>query len=145
MSSITIHKTEEQQAISILKELPVLKEKLNAVELLKDYDAEMVLAEVLCFLNLIYISSERLTPSLPIDLVWHEFILCTKLYQRHCENYYGRFIHHHPGGNEKENQQNFKRTLQLYYQHYGEPPAALWGPSTYIDAEKAECGSCDGL
>lgn len=35
-------------------------------------------------------------PSQAVDLVWHEFILHTRLYQHFCQRGLGRFLHHTP-------------------------------------------------
>lgn len=128
-------------ANNIFKEVAVLKNKFKAIDLLKEVEPQKAMIEVLKFLNLIYISNERLTPSLKVDLAWHEFILCTKLYQQHCQEFYQRFIHHHPGGDDTENLNNFRKTIQLYQKHYGQPPTLFWGNTSL----KADCGSCDAL
>jgi hypothetical protein len=35
-------------------------------------------------------------PSQAVDVVWHEFILHTRLYQHFCQKAFGRFLHHTP-------------------------------------------------
>lgn len=35
-------------------------------------------------------------PSQIVDELWHEFILCTRDYQRFCARAFGRFLHHTP-------------------------------------------------
>lgn len=35
-------------------------------------------------------------PSQIADELWHEFILCTRLYQHFCQRAFGRFLHHTP-------------------------------------------------
>jgi hypothetical protein len=35
-------------------------------------------------------------PSQAVDVVWHEFILFTKMYERFCNKAFGRFLHHTP-------------------------------------------------
>lgn len=37
-------------------------------------------------------------PSRAVDEAWHGFILCTARYARFCQDAYGQFLHHHPGG-----------------------------------------------
>lgn len=37
-----------------------------------------------------------LMPSRVIDVAWHEFILCTELYEKFCKCGAGRFLHHRP-------------------------------------------------
>ena len=35
-------------------------------------------------------------PSQVVDVAWHEFILCTRDYERFCQHAFGRFLHHTP-------------------------------------------------
>ena len=98
--------------------------------------------EVIRFLHLIAHYNERLTPSIDVDNVWHEFILCTKSYMDFCESQFGRFIHHHPGGNHKENLTQYQRTLELYKSHFGPPRALYWGGLNVTNPE-AGCGPCE--
>lgn len=35
-------------------------------------------------------------PSRIVDDLWHEFILCTRIYHRFCDQAFGRFMHHTP-------------------------------------------------
>lgn len=46
-------------------------------------------------------------PSQIADELWHEFILCTRLYQHFCGRAFGRFLHHTPavllGDNRRNN------------------------------------------
>ncbi|WP_338846033.1 hypothetical protein V8J88_20060 [Massilia sp. W12] len=37
-------------------------------------------------------------PSQAVDLLWHEFILCTRQYEDFCQRAFGRFLHHAPAG-----------------------------------------------
>jgi hypothetical protein len=100
----------------------------------------VVFQEVLRFLHLISLSGERLTPSRIVDDAWHEFILCTRLYADYCQAQFGRFIHHHPGGDETVNRKQFRRTIELYRQYFGPPDPAIWGEGVQ-DADA--CGSCE--
>ncbi|SNS91698.1 hypothetical protein SAMN06265795_10963 [Noviherbaspirillum humi] len=35
-------------------------------------------------------------PSKAVDVAWHEFIICTRAYQKFCQAVFGRFLHHTP-------------------------------------------------
>ena len=68
----------------ILDENPILREKIAAATGLKGAveganeaaSVDEVLTEVVRFLQLIGTFGQTLTPSHPVDLAWHEFILC---------------------------------------------------------------------
>ena len=102
------------------------------------------LLEVFRFLELVALSGEKLTPSSRVDLVWHEWILFTKSYAQFCQEHFGRFIHHTPGGDEKENRENFRKTLHLYIRYYGPPPSKYWGDSS-LTFNHGECVNCEGV
>lgn len=127
-------------ANALLDEIPVLNSKIVTSTALQESEVPNVLAEVLKFLHLIGENNQRLTPSLVVDLAWHEFILCTRNYHDYCEEHFGRYIHHHPGGDEKQNNQQFLLTHQLYKSAFGTPPEAYWG-----GIQKAECGICEAI
>ena len=128
----------------ILAEEPHLLDKVRASQSVGEADAMALLTETLRFLHLIAFYNRRLTPSLPVDLAWHECILFTRWYARFCQDKFGRFIHHHPGGKESENQRNFHKTIQLYIIHWGQPHEKVWGHQAAALYEEAQCGSCLG-
>lgn len=125
----------------ILRDSPILKDKIHKV--LPEHNTEAVLDEVLKFLSLISLSGKSLSPSLVVDLAWHEFILCTKLYHSFCNDKFGKYIHHTPGGDIKENQSKFKQTIQTYIKSYGEPQAVFWGEYAHEEWGNSQCGSCE--
>ena len=101
------------------------------------------LREVLRFLYLVaHHNSGKLTPARRVDLVWHEFILCTRAYQEFCEQQFGRMIHHHPGGSDQENRRQFAETLRRYRQCFGTPDPSYWGTG-HVDA--GDCGGCESF
>ena len=133
----------------ILDENPILREKIAAATGLKGAveganegaSVDEVLTEVVRFLQLIGTFGQTFTPSHPVDLAWHEFILCTKAYTDYCRDTFGRYVHHHPGGGDEENRSRFRKTLSSYRLCYGEPPARYWGTR---GNESPDCGSCEG-
>lgn len=102
------------------------------------------LTEVIRFLNLIAYCNETLTPSKFVDDVWHEFILCTKVYIDFCQQHFDRIIHHYPGGTIEKNQGQFQKTIDLYKIYFGTPEPHIWGKNGILDRD-AECGTCESL
>ncbi|MCY3787708.1 MAG: hypothetical protein OXH63_02860 [Gemmatimonadetes bacterium] len=122
-------------ALELLQKQPVLWDKISSETHVQDREVPGLLTEVLRFLHLVAIADQVLSPSRPVDLAWHEFILCTRTYSAFCRRYFGRMIHHQPGGMEEENNSQFNQTLALYQRYFGLPPAAYWLPG-------ADCGAC---
>ena len=127
----------------ILEEEPLLLERIKiSTQLTSKEEAQKALTEVVKFLALIVFTKTKLTPSVIVDDAWHEFILFTRLYHRFCEQKFGRYIHHQPGGEEKENHKRFYKTLQLYILSIGEPPKQFWGTIAEQLHQNADCGNC---
>lgn len=134
----------ETIAKEILTESPILYEKLKDQEFFETRESvEAVYVELVKFLYLIGYFKTRLTPSVAVDLAWHELILCTKFYFKFCDSHFGRYIHHHPGGKKSENRSQFIKTISSYQLCYGSPPEKYWGKLNLDDSLDAECGSCN--
>jgi len=100
------------------------------------------LREVLRFLFLVaHHDTGGLTPSRRVDLVWHEFILCTQAYREVCHSQFGRFIDHHPGGSAELNRRRYQTTLRCYERTFGSPDPAYWGDN-HVDPD---CGACEAI
>lgn len=130
----------QEEARSVLESIPVLNEKVMTATQLPQEMVVPVMSEVLKFLFLIGKTGQRLTPSLIVDLAWHEFILCTRHYHDYCDSHFGRYIHHHPGGDEKQNNQQFLLTLETYHELLGTPPEQFWG-----SLGNSNCGICEAI
>ncbi len=125
----------------ILEDNPLLSMKVQKAANVPIGEVEQLLTEVLRFMNLTQIAAERLTPSHIVDLAWHEFILFTRYYADFCETQFGRFVHHHPGGNESENRICFKKTHYYYQKTYDEiPNPKYWGKILAEIADASDCG-----
>ena len=122
-------------ALELLQKQPVLRDKISSGTHVQGREVPGLLTEVLRFLHLVAAGDQVLTPSHPVDLAWHEFILCTRTYGAFCRRHFGRMIHHQPGGMEDENNSQFDQTLALYQRYFGPPPVAYWLPG-------ADCGAC---
>ena len=129
----------EEDAKLLLSENPAMVKKISAALGIKEESSHKALCEVLKFLSLIELKKESLTPSLKVDLAWHEFILFTRVYHKYCDKSFGRYIHHNPGGNEEDNLKKFKKTLFAYHKHFGTAPEEFWG--SHINPFEAECGA----
>ena len=123
-------------------EIPVLAEKIKTATGLPVAQAAPLLEEAFRFLYLIGYCNERLTPAILVDKAWHELILCTRHYHAFCQEHFGRYIHHHPGGQQAENERNFKKTIRLYQQFYGTPPEWAWGCLALSPDSASACGAC---
>jgi hypothetical protein len=130
-------------AQQLLADQPVLSTKLSTACQIDPAAVTDLTADLLRFLNLIAFAGETLTPSQTIDLVWHEFILCTRTYESFCQHHFGRMIHHEPGGDETTNRHRFSRALQLYTTYFGAPSPAFKGTHQVLAA--ADCGACQGV
>lgn len=131
----------ELLASQILEQNAILVPKISNALTCAENEVPAALCEVLRFLYLVsQHQSGMLTPSHRVDLTWHEFILCTRAYEAFCENQFGRFIHHYPGGSEAENRRQFQETLRCYRQQFGMPDQDYWagGESLVIG-----CGACE--
>lgn len=135
-----MNKDPEHQAQWLLSRHPELLNKIQqALECERDI-ARLALLEVLRFLQLIASANKVLTPSHRVDLAWHELILFTRAYQKLCEEQYGRFIHHEPGGEEEVNHSRFHHTLRLYRSTFGAPPPWFWCEGQDADPS---CSACE--
>jgi hypothetical protein len=74
---------------------------------------------------------EPLSPTLDIDLVWHEHILDTRPYFQDTERIFGRYIHHEPGRTpgkrSPELERSFGRTCELYREEFKEELQTFFG------------------
>lgn len=94
--------------------------------------ARKVIEEYKKFIFLCCITKTGVTPSDPVDQVWHLHLTFTKSYWNElCRNILGREIHHNPtkGGKAEGEKFNdfYSHTLQLYREKFdAEPPAEAW-------------------
>jgi hypothetical protein len=93
------------------------------------------------FILLLCVADHPLTPSDPVDQVWHLHLLYTESYWiDFCERVLNRKIHHGPtkGGVSERNKFEdwYSKTLKLYQQVFSAtPPQALWpdGKTRFTD------------
>lgn len=130
----------QNQLNDILKNIPLLENKINEISLKNKIYSDDLLLEMVKFLNLIHITSEKLSPSLVVDLAWHEFILFTRYYHKFCTKHYAKFIHHTPSN--KVDHSIYEKTVKLYIKHYNKPPENIWGTYAIKEWEASNCGAC---
>ena len=98
--------------LEIITTVPVLKDKIEVIANRFNVDPSQLLIELIKYLVITNESEKITSPSYLVDLVWHEFILCTKYYHQFCTEKFGKFIHHTP--DSKPNKTNFSSTLEQY-------------------------------
>lgn len=129
----------EAQVIQIFANAPFLEDKIIEHCELGVHTPAQGLLEVLRFLSLV--SDEQvLTPSIRVDLIWHQFILSTRVYSDYCTKLYKKYLHHTPSNDKVENHQQFEHCLSLYTQRYGTPPVWFWGNPLVVNTT----GGCSG-
>jgi hypothetical protein len=85
------------------------------------------------FVYLGVVSNFIVTPSLLVDVIWHEHLLFSKAYRDFCEQIIQYQFDHYPELlpmelNTKKYEAQYKRTIQLYIQEFGiAPPENIWG------------------
>jgi hypothetical protein len=100
----------------------------------KDYTKRVIL-EYKKFIYLCCFTEQGVTPSDPVDQVWHLHLTYTKSYWiNFCQNTLGKQIHHNPTkGGEKEAKKfnNYYEHLKDIYRYHfdNEPPRDIWQPA----------------
>lgn len=127
---------------TLLEENRVLVDKICAAIDCSREEVPNALEELVRFMILVANHKDRrLTPAHRVDLVWHEFILCTRAYCAFCETHFDRMIHHQPGGSNEENRAQFLETVLLYKQSFGPPNESYWGTHRRMP----DCGACESF
>lgn len=129
-----------QQIQDIHRNIPLLQKKLKPICEKHNLNTDDLISEMLKFLNLIHVHKTALSPSLLVDLAWHEFILFTRYYDEFCQSNFNRFIHHTPS--ESGHPDLFIKTVNLYIKTYGAPHEAIWGSKAKEEFDSSNCGAC---
>ncbi len=127
----------------LLHQNGILISKISTALECDESKVSVALGEVLRFMYLANKNKQgMLTPSVQVDLAWHEFILCTRTYASFCQQQFGEFIHHTPGGSKTTNQEQFVKTLNYYESTFGTPNKRYWGSILEV---AATCGKCEAF
>jgi hypothetical protein len=83
------------------------------------------------FIFLGMVSDRIVSPSVPIDLVWHIHLIYTDSYwNKFCGEVLGKSFHHSPssGGTSEKLKYDrlYQKTLNIYQLYFGIPPADIW-------------------
>jgi hypothetical protein len=94
------------------------------------------IAEYKKFVFLAMVANHLVSPSVPIDLVWHLHLLYTNSYWNHfCGGVLGKPFHHSPslGGvaETKKYTQLYQQTISTYQHYFGIPPSDIWFDSNF--------------
>lgn len=147
MLEITETLDPNQFASEILQSRPLLRQKLARALFCLPAECEQALCEAIKFLMLAAENRDGpLTPSVRVDLAWHELLLFTRTYQEFCEEHFGKMIHHEPSDNHEVNSQQYSNTLARYRDRFGEPPIEFWGNAKLHSTPSqvsASCGNCE--
>lgn len=97
----------------------------------EEYTIE-VIQEYKKFMFLVAVSGHSVSPSDPVDQVWHLHMIYTRSYwDEFCHGILGMPVHHNPtkGGKEerKKHVGMYDQTAESYLKYFGEPqPAHIW-------------------
>lgn len=129
-------------AQKVFDRTPELKNRIIQKCEINEHEVIDAFTELLKFFHVISLSKRQCTPSLVIDNIWHEFILFTREYQAFCNEHFGRFIHHSPGGLIENNHAQYLYTLQKIRDEFKSINQTYWPLPATMCAD-FECGSCD--
>ncbi len=129
-----------KKVTEILEKIPLIEEKILKVCEDNEISSQLLIQELVRFLDMVHDTNQHLSPSYLVDLAWHEFILFTRFYDEFCKKHYNRFIHHTPSKESKPT--IFFKTIQLYIKQYGQPHPKIWGEVAQEEWKTSNCGSC---
>lgn len=108
---------------------PYLEEKLVARAVVRTRDeARLLFRELKRWIVLSELHPQRSIPmfSSRVDEAWHQFVLFTREYERFCQRFTARFIHHTPA--EAPELPPAELTDSMSYEHFCERYVELFGP-----------------
>ncbi|WP_434989504.1 TIGR04222 domain-containing membrane protein [Xanthomonas melonis] len=114
--------------------LPAFVQRVASQVRCSTAQAQRLVEEYRRFCFLACTDSHDVTPSPPVDQVWHTHLTDTREYwQRFCPQVLQTSLHHRPGRGGADDaarfQAQYRRTLERYRTHFGEPPASCWPPA----------------
>ncbi len=122
-------------------EAPFLKARMVGTHFDSENEFDEAFSEFIKFMSIVKSSSAPVGMfSKEVDSVWHEFIIHTKQYFEFCQDYFGRYIHHIPTENTKDNRYKtptFESFKTQYEKRFGQL-SPLWATNN------GECWSTPG-
>jgi len=113
-------------------------------------EAMNAFTELKKFLFICGVTSERLSPSVELDGIWHQFILFTKDYMDFCTGYFNRIIHHFPdteftAETKKANNVSYTRAYEIAEEEFGSLNPDYWINPNFLNAAncKDDGGNCN--
>lgn len=129
---------------------PVLKRHAEdwelSLETAREHERELKRYLALCALH----PEKKYGMAGPVDELWHDFILFTRLYVEFCQRAKGEYIHHQPvipgeAGDHATWRADYARFLADYEATFGEaPPAHLW-PKLKPEGKGVFCRECAAM
>ncbi|GAB2923743.1 glycine-rich domain-containing protein [Streptomyces mayteni] len=114
---------------------------------LTDEQGERGVNQVVAFLAVAANSTERVTPSLRVDLFWHALVLHTKQYAEFCAALGSGFIHHVPdrgnSHNPAEGRAAMRRTAELIRSAGFDADPEFWPINGAADCTQSYAGCSD--
>ena len=111
-----------------------------------DSQGERGLGQVAAFLAVAASTTERVTPSLRVDLFWHALVLHTQRYAELCEAL-GGFIHHVPdrnsGHSPAEGRAAMRRTAEMIGAAGFDVDPEFWPADGAADCTQSYAGCSD--
>ncbi len=94
-----------------------------------DWSDQRIKNALIRYRQYLYITAVQEKPIIPtkdVDDVWHQHILNTKLYSRHCDMIYGKMLHHQPFDSEESKKESDALKLpdiakEYFKEDYPEP------------------------
>lgn len=103
--------------------------------------------QLAAFLSVAATKTEKVTPSLRVDLFWHAFVLHTKPYADFCDALGGGFIHHVPdrnsGHNPEEGRAAMRRTADLIREAGYQTDPEFWPLAGEAECTQSYAGCTD--
>jgi uncharacterized protein (TIGR04222 family) len=113
---------------------PALYARLQREQGWSAAQAAAALREYRRYVFLCCVEPGEMTPSRPVDAVWHTHLLFTRDYwQGFCHDALGRELHHSPALDRTDaprHRTQYQCTLQAYARWFGTPPQAWWPADT---------------
>ena len=95
-----------------------------------DYTIEYAagtLREAKRMLYLKVLSKKDISPSVLVDMAWHEMLMFTKFYKHFCD-FLGEYIHHDPTPGPPDGGHLYADTKERYEKHFGTKPDSQFWP-----------------
>lgn len=73
------------------------------------------------------VSDQSVSPSVLVDMAWHEMLMFTRFYQEFCA-FIGAFVHHDPTPGQPDGGRVYEQTKANYEKFFDEKPDTQYWP-----------------